>query len=139
MSFPKIDLCLICDAVRVEQGGKLSVLGLLGVAPHVQITVPTLDQALPLAFVMLGGPAVGPHTVTFQMADGEGHPIVEAPAPQSSVADPSRRSTILLQTALLYPGPGKYRLQVLGDGATSPQFEAEFELRIGQPRDPSRP
>jgi hypothetical protein len=52
MPFPNVSYCLVCDGLRPEIGGKLTILGFFGVTPNVEIVV--INQALPLnlAFVM---------------------------------------------------------------------------------------
>jgi hypothetical protein len=60
MAFPGIRACLVCQDVRVEQG-KLSVRGLFGLLPDVQIHFPAQHWATPLRlmFLMSSGPGSG--------------------------------------------------------------------------------
>jgi hypothetical protein len=75
MPFPNFDYCLICEALRQEMGGKLSILGFFGVAPNVEILVANVTQPMTVSF--LAGfppvPEVGReygHVVTVAKPDG---------------------------------------------------------------------
>jgi hypothetical protein len=52
MPFPAIDYCLVCEGVRQEFGGKLTILGFFGVTPNVDIGVGNLNQPLTLMVVL---------------------------------------------------------------------------------------
>lgn len=53
MPFPNFDFCIICDAVRPEVGGKLTLLGFYGLAPNVEIVV--LNPAMPSTIGLVAG------------------------------------------------------------------------------------
>ena len=51
MTFPAVKSCIVCEDVRFERDNKLSILGVHGFAPEVDIRV-ELGTGVPLAFVL---------------------------------------------------------------------------------------
>lgn len=51
MPFPDFDFCIICDGIRPEIGGKFTLLGFFGLAPHVEVATTNPAQPIPLAFI----------------------------------------------------------------------------------------
>jgi hypothetical protein len=51
MTFPAVKSCIVCESVRFERDNKLSILGMYGFAPEVDIRV-QLGTGQPLAFVL---------------------------------------------------------------------------------------
>lgn len=53
MAFPNFSYCIICDGIRPELGGKLSILGFFGMCPDVEVNIQ--NPALPLALTIVAG------------------------------------------------------------------------------------
>lgn len=51
-----IEHIFICEEIRMESGGKLTVLGLYGFAPHVKINVPAPGPLTRISFVFSAAP-----------------------------------------------------------------------------------
>ena len=57
MSFPEIQSCIVCEAIRQEEGGKLSILGFRGVLPNLELAVSDKPKAFVLLLIV--GPTQG--------------------------------------------------------------------------------
>jgi hypothetical protein len=66
---PRLDTCLVCDMIRPELGGKVTILGHLGICPNVDVGVPRLDQPVALTFFIAGGPGDGTFMASFDVVD----------------------------------------------------------------------
>ena len=51
MPFPNFSYCIICETIRPEMGGKLSILGFYGIAPSVEVVVVNPTLPVNLCFV----------------------------------------------------------------------------------------
>src|SRR5438552_3544412 len=128
MPFPEITTCLICDAIRREERGKLTILGFLGVSPNVKIEVSSLANPLPLAFVLLGGSGEGHYDVAFDIVGRTGKSILPQRAGGPVDMAKEQGSILVAEVLTPYPGPGEYRLQLYVGGHL--HYEAEFELTV---------
>lgn len=57
MAFPQIQVCIVCEAIRQEEGGKLSILGFYGVLPGLELAAGRIPASLTVLFVL--GPTKG--------------------------------------------------------------------------------
>lgn len=57
MPFPEITVCVVCEAIRQEVDGKLSILGFWGILPHLE--VPIGKKPKTLTFLLITGPMEG--------------------------------------------------------------------------------
>mgnify|MGYP001565267699 CR=1 FL=1 len=63
MAFPEIYACLIAEDARVELYRKLTILGLYGVAPRVEIAIKDMSKPIgPLTFILFAGGTEGGNT-----------------------------------------------------------------------------
>ena len=63
MAFPEIQSSILCEAVRQEEGGKLSILGFRGVLPNLDLAISEKPKTLVLLNIL------GPHEGgTFMMS-----------------------------------------------------------------------
>ena len=106
---------MLCEDVRHEQGGLLTLIGFYGVLPHVEIRV--RDFTLPLArlaFVLMAeGTVEGKgHRTNFQVIGPNGEMVV--PGRESVEGSPMSGSVRMRMSAAvtspLLPGPGVYRV-----------------------------
>ena len=122
---PIIDSCLVCDLVRPELGGKLSILGFYGVCPRVDVALQQLDQPTVLTFVFAGGQSEGSFSLVFDVVDAADR-IIASTAPQQFEANP-KTVTVLAPTLLLVFGnAGQFAARFLVDGQE--QFRASFHI-----------
>ena len=132
MSFPNADFCIVCESVRPEIGGKVQLLGFYGLAPHVEILVANMAQALAVSF-LVGFPAVPAqdtnrlHEHFFIVTDPNGKVLIQTPSVPLNVEAGKR-----VQIAMGYIMPptvaGKHVLKVLVDNEA--KLETTFVIRI---------
>lgn len=53
MPFPNLAYCIVCEGMRPEVGGKLTILGFYGLAPNVDVRL--VDPNLPLGLSLVVG------------------------------------------------------------------------------------
>ncbi len=124
---PQIETCLICDLVRPELGGKLSVLGFYGVCPHVEVALQRLDLPVVLTFLCMGGMGDGTFSLTFEVID-DTERVIASSAAQPFNAD-LKSATVLATTLILVFGRvGQFAGRCVIDGVE--RFRGYF--RIGQ-------
>jgi len=137
MPFPDIDYCIICEAVRPEGGGKLSLLGFYGMAPQVEILVVNIAQPVQLFFVIGMGASEREeqyvHTVT--LSDSHGTVIAQTPA-TTARAVPRQRGVLAFGIVVRFPADGLYNIQVQIDGRM--QYQTSFGLRQARPAEQDR-
>jgi hypothetical protein len=124
--------CLICEDVRQEMGGKLTILGFL---PGDKIDVPpgTTNAPLNLTFVFVFENAEGDFSGTFSLMGPDGLVGPEAPIPPAHV-QPGGGLASVFQFKPTPPLPlGKYVAKVVLNGRT---YEKRFQLRVA-PMPPS--
>jgi hypothetical protein len=63
MPFPDFEYCIICEGIRPEIGGKFTILGFYGLAPHVEVVITNPAQPVNLAFLAAFPPVGDAHTV----------------------------------------------------------------------------
>lgn len=81
MPFPNFNYCLVCEGVRQELGGKLTILGFYGITPNVEIVVVNQNNPLGLTFIA-GFPVIQeirPYMGTFRIIRPDGSIAFEVP------------------------------------------------------------
>jgi hypothetical protein len=138
MAFPKIEECLICEMVRPELGGKLSLLGFFGRAPHVQIIVQNLDLPLQqLAFVFLGGPyqpssIEPPFQIKLLVIGPAGDEVAASPPVSLAIPPAPHRTTLATGVGnIRLPKTGRYEFSLLVDNVS--EFQSYFFVSVGPP------
>src|SRR5688500_4518308 len=92
MPFPPVKHCIVCDLVRNEEQGKLTILGFLGIVPDVAILALDIRQHLPLTFVLtLSGTPSGVNQVSMEITEAAGRPIFRTPV--AAVPDTPPKAT----------------------------------------------
>lgn len=135
MPFPQIIHCLICEIVRPEVGGKLSILGFFGIAPNVEIQVQNLDVPLSVvSFVFVGSayrpsPSDPAFQISIQLTNSQGTVITETPSiPLEIPKAPSSRALIAGGLAnVRFPAVGTYHIAFRVNGQT--QYDTTFEVK----------
>jgi hypothetical protein len=117
MAFPKIDACVVCEAVRAEILGKHILLGVFGLAPHAQVSLRNLQQPATLCFVFYGGGGEGKFNVELRVADRQGLAIPNA---ATGIVDGELEKGKLATSVFLpfhgtFGKPGKYGVTMVGN------------------------
>jgi len=115
MPFPNFSYCIICDGIRPEVGGKLTVLGFYGMAPNVEIVISNLNQPINLALVA-GFP-----------------PVIDVQGPYNHSIVITRPDNVVLQRmgpAGLNVVPGGAGIVGFGFGIAPPYALGTYPIRI---------
>lgn len=124
--------CILAEDVRLEQNGKSSLIGFLGLSPFVEIAVPFPDQPLPhISFLFMTGEPVplGRYAIRLTITDPTGK-MLGLPSDQVMTAD--RRAplgAIFQAQPLPLRGVGKYGLALTING--QPDLQASFAVIQG--------
>lgn len=131
MSFPQFSSCAICESIRPELGGKLTLLGFYGFSPNVEIIVGKLGQPLAVA-VVIGFPPVSSqdaqalHKHNFIVTDPNGKVLVQTPA--SPLGSEAGRPGSVAAAFIIPPTvTGKHTIKLMVDDEL--KFEASFNVR----------
>jgi hypothetical protein len=105
------------------------MLGFFGVAPDVDVRIPTFPSPLQLTFVLLARAGEGRYTVSFEILGQDDARVLPAPTGQETTVAPGPKTNLMIQVLTQYPTPGRYRFRLLVDGR--PHYEARFDLSEG--------
>ncbi len=138
MPFPAINECLVCEIVRGEQGGKLSLLGFFGIAPDVEIVIQNLDLPVAnLAFVFLGvayqpTPTDPPFEISIRITDPQNVLVFESPPAPLSAPAPGNRTMVAASIGNLRVSTvGRYRVSLIVNGQR--HTDKTFDIRVSPP------
>lgn len=124
--FPEIKHCVIADAVRAEDSGKLTVLGLLGITPDVAFSVATFDQPVVLTFLLFGGIGNGRFKVAVQVLDDSGHAPLPRTEPYEIDVQADKAARLIFGAPMVFRKFGLHRLTLFVNGAK--EYETSFRL-----------
>jgi hypothetical protein len=128
MPFPNSEFCIICEGIRPEIGGKVTILGFYGVAPHVEILVPVLGALTSFSFLIGFAPPqtdVSQNQSYFTVTAPSGNRLIYT-QPAFLRGVPGKRIVVAFTTPLI-PESGQHILRVHGD--TEILFETTFSVR----------
>jgi hypothetical protein len=118
MSEPRVLVALLCDDVRTELRGKVSLMGLFD-----NFSVADVDKPLPpfRLYARLGVASAGEHAVRLQIVSEARDFRFELPgklaARQTSLASALCEATVTLGiSGLQVPRPGRYQIRFVVDG-----------------------
>jgi hypothetical protein len=122
MGFPKIDVCLICEAARPELNNKTILIGFFGIAPYVHVLIPNFSIPVSLCFVFSGGGGPpGTYDIGLRLTDSQGNAVTNAqnaPEIKAGRFDAARPNTnIFMGFQGLLGKPGIYNVTLIIDGA----------------------
>ncbi len=90
MPFPQFSYCIVCEGVRPEVGGKLTILGFYGLTPNVEIAV--ANPNLPLNIVLVAAfppvPDAGAYDHSFVIHKPDDSVIVRTAASRHLMSSP---------------------------------------------------
>lgn len=134
MPFPPFTYCIICEAVRPEMGGKITILGFFGLTPNVDIAVGRLDQPLTVS-IIIGFGAVEDanqyeHTIQVLNPDG----TLFFGIPQARINTIRGRGGALVTGATVIPRvPGPRTVNVTINGEV--RLAGQFTIRQATPQE----
>lgn len=134
MPFPSIHTCIICEEVREEKRKLLSLLGLYGTTPDVEILVRDFSVPVRLSFIFLGRNAEGRFKVAPQVIDPDGGIVLDSPGVEMSIPEPALHYQFGIGGASVrLPRAGRYTLVLRVDDQT--HYQTTFDVRQGKPED----
>lgn len=136
MPFPKIRACLIAEDTREERYRKITVLGLYGITPDVEIALQDITKPIPITFMLFGGPGEGKYRVRPRLVSEQGVELIQVNPyeiefpPGTSVGGHNLMINI---PVIKFPGRGLYRFILEIDGQS--HYETSFRIRPGLPQE----
>jgi hypothetical protein len=137
MPAPKFNFCVVCEQIRPDVGGKLTILGFYGLAPDVEILASSMEQPLGISFIV-GFPAVSandankPYQHCFIITDPNGKVLAQTANNQLNVVAETK-GMVAIGFILPPTVAGKYTLKVLVNNELN--FEATFKIRAATPEE----
>ncbi len=134
MPFPAFDFCFICDGVRPELGGKLTILGFYGVAPQVEVVVG--NAALPVTLAVVAGfPPISDVRTAYEYSiviTKPDHVVIQQTPPTKLNISHAGRGLVILGFAIVPPiFFGTYSIRILVNGEV--KLDTSFRLRLITP------
>jgi hypothetical protein len=133
MPFPQIRACVVCEGVRPEVLGKYTLLGLLGLAPDVQINIANFALPVTLCFVFLGGEGSGSFHVAMRVTTPSGATLPGLSEGDGELAPGKPTSVVFMQFQDVLPGPGRYTVVLAANGQDV--YRTGFVLAQGDAQD----
>jgi hypothetical protein len=109
MSFPRFDACLVCEVVRAEPLGKVTILGFYGIAPGVGISIADFSKPIVLTFLYVGGAGAGTFVANARIIGPSGA-AVDGSSVQATFDAAKSGSFLALSLQATLSGPGRYQL-----------------------------
>lgn len=116
MGFPPIKYCILCESVRPEIGGKLTILGFYGILPDVEIQLQNFEGPIPFTFIFGTGPSGGKFNVSSEILDSGDSKVIEAPPIDIIFESKNKRTFLILNIqAVIFKQSGEYTFRLLAD------------------------
>jgi hypothetical protein len=134
MPFPAFDFCIICEGLRPEMGGKLTILGFYGLAPNVEVVVS--NPALPVTLALIAGfPPIADTQVAYESSTIVTRPnqavILQTPLQRLNVSAVGRG---FVAAGFIIPPPhvfGLHSIRIVVNRET--KLDTAFRLRGASP------
>lgn len=127
--------CLVCDLVRPELAGKLTILGYFGICPNVHIRVAQLDQPTVLTFVISGDPGDGHYSALVAVFDESTGRQIASTAELPILARPSAPTVLAVALVVIFGHEGLFTVRAFLDERE--HFRGEFHISQGVVMDSS--
>lgn len=133
MAFPEIYVCLIAEDARIELYNKVTILGLYGIAPHVEIIIKDLTKPIrPFTFILLGGSTEGGnYQIKPRIIPEKGEELLKATPKEIGIPTKKGHNLILHLPQIQFPIRGKYTFALDVNGKQ--HFETTFHVRPADP------
>ena len=128
---PDFSHCLITDLIREELYGKLTLLGFLGVCPHVDVGLRNVEQPTALTFLIVGEPFEGSFMSWFEVFDEAEQRVIASTAPVPVAGNPRIGTTVAATLVLVFGHSGPFTVRLFADGMM--KFRAPFRVSHGSP------
>lgn len=136
MPFPKIRACLIAEATREERHRKITVLGLYGIAPDVEIAFQDITTPISIAFLLFGGPGAGKYRIRPRLVSEQGAELIQVNPYEIEFplgTSVGGHNLMINIPVITFPERGLYRFILEIDG--QPHYETNFRIRPGRPEE----
>jgi hypothetical protein len=133
--FPNSTYCIVCEGVRPELGGKVSILGFFGVTPNVDIGVGKLEQPLGLAVLVGFGPVTEANQTynhAISILNPDGSTLFQTPTSKINTIL-NRAGTLIAGGAVIPKVAGTRIVRVTVNGAV--WSEHHFVIRLATPQE----
>ena len=118
---------MVCDGVREEARGKLTLLGFLGICPYAEVGLSNLDQPSSLFFMVTGGRGEGQYQASFAVADEADGKIIAETTQAPFVCQPDLRVVAGVQLVMAFRHQGGFSLRFSLDGEL--KFVGHFQVK----------
>jgi hypothetical protein len=125
MPAPQPKHCLVCDLIRPEQAGKLSLLGFSGVCPDVELKIRDFEKLIEISFLVVCITAgAGTFSARFEIKDPAGKGLLPMPFTRTAevLQTAARLNLGLSVQQLKLTGQGDYTLEVAFDNLAPARF-----------------
>jgi len=126
--------CVICEDLRFEQRGLVSIMGAFGATPDAAIAVRSLADPVRLCFVFFGKPNEGTCTFTSELYGPDGKiPLTPFP-PEIEIPFrdlPGVATVVFWFNNLILPKTGQYTVKLLLAGSGEECFSDTFHVVPG--------
>lgn len=135
MALPDIRTCLLCEDVRLEQRGLVSIMGLYGSTPQATIKLLNFQTPASWVFVFLGARIDSQFRIDLKIRNAQGVNVVAKVIPPFILTAPISGYSSLLWFRVEgnFPGPGNYEVALESGGAEF--FSDTFGLQQGYQSD----
>jgi hypothetical protein len=130
MAFPTIKHGIVCEDVRIERQGLISILGFYGVMPEVEIVAQQLPGRVRLSLLFIGGPGDGTYDAFIRIARPDGREMINAGPLHLTIEPAKSRTNLAFQLiGLDLAESGTYAVSLTAEGSTQPAYEGHFSIR----------
>ena len=126
--------CMICDSIRAEPNGKATILGLLGLAPLVEIVIPNPHIPVSdLSFVLFSNrlTTLKSYRIGLSIKDPSGTLMFPMAEQETTLDEPQILNIAFSFRPFSLNGPGKYELFTLVNN--KPDFATSFTVKGAEP------
>jgi hypothetical protein len=118
MQFPEIKHCIVCEDVRMERRGLVSLMGVYGLAPYVGIKILNFKLSVAFNFICVGLPIEGDFDVQAEIRARDGTRIEATTFPEHNVQKLTKESACAFgfRVQATFPIPDTYTLVLLASG-----------------------
>jgi hypothetical protein len=131
MHTPKVSQCLICEDVRNERFGKLSIIGFYGFLPRTKILIKDIHGAIDrLLFVIFLEEVRGDFNITIEIISPDKKEPIRLKGELTQLSDISRGRTIALGISRYVPNvEGDFKVNIFANKKLI--FKSYMSIQIG--------
>lgn len=135
MPIPQVKHCVVCEDVRLEHRGLVSLMGVYGFTPYVAIAVRDLSANVTFNVIFVGDPFDGLVDIKLSLRDPQGGLIAAQVFPEHYVQKCSIEVPVVFSFRInaIFPSPNTYTVVLSVNGAQF--FQDTFRINQGEPSD----